>query len=503
MKERQKQVDQRLLWALAGLVGSLLVFFALVVGPWVFTRQPHHGLSAYQELQAKNDVRSTLVQVLGGLAVAGGLIVTYRTFRHNRIEQDRTYALRQTEQVNESYSRAVGQLGDEHAPVRLGALYSLVHLAQANPQQRQTVVDVLCAYLRMPYTPPMPDEPTIEPLTAVADAPVPWDSAPKQRRRDGAQELQVRQTAQRLIAVHLRRPRGTSSEDAQGIKASPDTDFWPGISLDLSGATLVDLDLTDTSLVKGVLTRATFTGDAKLDGATFTGDADFSRATFSGEAQFIAAKFTARAAFDGTTFARDAHFSEATFCGGAQFVTAKFNAGAAFDSTRFTDGVRFNGASFGADAWFGLASITGGSFKKVTFTTAAGFFRTTFDVEVYFIETTFTGEAGFQQAVFSSCADFRNVTFTSAAYFDDATFTRDVRFVSTTFAGSVLLGSARFAFMPAFDETCVVLRDDRAYTWPPGWRLIPDDPTPGRGLLAYFGPHEPDYGVTAGCWEDE
>src|SRR4029450_9487158 len=48
----------------------------------------------------------------------------------------------------------VEQLGHEKAPVRLGALYSLDHLAQDNPQYRQTVVDVFCAYMRMPSTAP-------------------------------------------------------------------------------------------------------------------------------------------------------------------------------------------------------------------------------------------------------------------------------------------------------------------------------------------------------------
>ena len=126
---------------------------------------PHEGLTADQELKAKNDVRTTLVQALAGLAVAGG---SGRHLPHlpaqpdragphltsNRIRQDRTYQLRQAEQVNELYTRAVEQLGHDEAPVRLGALYSLMHLAQANPDRRQTVVDVLCAYLRMPYAPP-------------------------------------------------------------------------------------------------------------------------------------------------------------------------------------------------------------------------------------------------------------------------------------------------------------------------------------------------------------
>ncbi len=59
---------------------------------------------------------------------------------------------------------------------------------------------------------------------------------------DPAQDLEVRQTAQRLLADHLHRPSLTSHEDARRIKASSEETFWPGISIDLSGATLVDLN---------------------------------------------------------------------------------------------------------------------------------------------------------------------------------------------------------------------------------------------------------------------
>lgn len=58
------------------------------------------------------------------------------------------------QRITELYTRAVDQLGGEKAPVRLGGLHALERLAQKNPDQRQTIVDVICAYLRMPYTPP-------------------------------------------------------------------------------------------------------------------------------------------------------------------------------------------------------------------------------------------------------------------------------------------------------------------------------------------------------------
>src|SRR4051794_36749167 len=156
-----KRIPKSQLLGLAGIAMAGLILFVLWGGPWLFTRHPHYGLTAEQELKAENDVRTTLVQAVAGLAVAGGLVFTYRNFRQNQIdqarrweEQDRTYRLNQSQQITETYAKAVEHLGHDEAPVRLGAMYSLERLAQDNHPRRQTVVDVLCAYLRMPYTPP-------------------------------------------------------------------------------------------------------------------------------------------------------------------------------------------------------------------------------------------------------------------------------------------------------------------------------------------------------------
>ncbi len=346
MAER-KRVVTPWLWALIGLVGALLVVFALVVGPWLFTRFPHEGITAEQELKAKNDVRTTLVQALAGLAVAGGLVVTYRTYRHNRIEQDRTfqqnrieqdrtYQLRQAEQVNELYTRAVEQLGHEEAPVRLGALYSLVHLAQANPDRRQTVVDVLCAYLRMPYAPPE----SAESADVVAgEGPSGHRDQPgRASKRDPAQERQVRLTAERLVSEHVRRPDGVSGEDAQHVAPSPDESYWPNISLDLTGAFLIGLNLSMASVVDARFTGATFsTANASFVWATFTGDAWFDGATFTGNALFMEATFTGvDASFKEVTFGGDAWFNMATFTGDAWFNMATFTGDARFDRATFS-----------------------------------------------------------------------------------------------------------------------------------------------------------------------
>ncbi|WP_405476451.1 hypothetical protein [Streptomyces sp. NBC_00009] len=54
-------------------------------------------------------------------------------------------------QLSERYSTAAEQLGHEQAAVRLAGAYAMARLADDWPEQRQVCVDVLCAYLRMPY----------------------------------------------------------------------------------------------------------------------------------------------------------------------------------------------------------------------------------------------------------------------------------------------------------------------------------------------------------------
>lgn len=56
--------------------------------------------------------------------------------------------------VTELYTKAADQLGSDKAPVRMAGLYALERLAQDNPDQRQTIVNVICAYLRIPFEPP-------------------------------------------------------------------------------------------------------------------------------------------------------------------------------------------------------------------------------------------------------------------------------------------------------------------------------------------------------------
>jgi uncharacterized protein YjbI with pentapeptide repeats len=425
--EHRKRIPQPWLWALAGAALVGVFVFVLVVAPSLLIPHPKTGLSTADELKARNDVRTTLVQALAGLAVAGGLLVTYRTYRQNRAEQDRTYE-------RELYAKAVEQLGHEKAPVRLGALYSLERLAEDKPERRQIIVDVICAYLRMPFSPATPasklkpgnteDLKVTESHTTdgISDA---WQ-----------QERQVRLTAQRVLGEHLRmglvehRRKDRVKEQRSSDPLNPH--FWPDIRLDLVGATLIDFNL-----------QAGVIADADFSGAVFTGDAQFGRVIFGGTAAFSGATFNDVAWFGDATFSRDAWFDETTFNRTANFYDATFTGLAGFRSVTFSH-----------DALFGGATISHASFSKVTFSLSADFREVAFSSVALFSQVTFSGNAAFAGATFSRSVGFRSVIFSGPADFAGATFSRGDDWLS--------FGESR------------VTSPDVQRVWPTGWRLGPD-----------------------------
>ncbi|MFF0869994.1 hypothetical protein ACFYUV_50150 [Nonomuraea sp. NPDC003560] len=80
-----------------------------------------------------------------------------RRQRHQELAAAHTTHDAAERRVTELYTKAAEQLGNAQAPVRLAGLYALERLAQDTPALRQTIVDVICSYLRMSYTPPRED----------------------------------------------------------------------------------------------------------------------------------------------------------------------------------------------------------------------------------------------------------------------------------------------------------------------------------------------------------
>src|SRR6266702_4965989 len=110
-----------------------------------------------------------------------------KTLKTQGDQLDRTLTEQRTRTLNERFATAAGQLGsDKPPPVRLAGVYAMAGLADDWEENRQTCVDVLCAYLRMPYEPN------------------PGRDAPEPQRLAFQASWEVRHTIIRLIGAHLR-----------------------------------------------------------------------------------------------------------------------------------------------------------------------------------------------------------------------------------------------------------------------------------------------------------
>jgi uncharacterized protein YjbI with pentapeptide repeats len=455
-------------WMLAAVAAVAIVAF--VVTTWLLTIASHASPGT-DRATARLDAVRTGLAAGAGAGAAVGLMLAFRRQHHQEIVTVLTDLDATERRITELYTKAVEQLGIDKAPVRLGGLYALERLAQDTPAHRQTIVNVMCAYLRMPFSPAAP---TSKPVPeGVKD---PGDPATKTETRTIAdddtwqQEKQVRLTAQRILAEHL---RGDRAEDQQPAD-SPSTLFWLGIRLDLTGATLIDFNLENSVVADASFRGATFTGHSRFREATFTSGADFGGATFNSFAMFGKATFNGSAVFERTAFKGGAEFDGVTFNGTAGFIGATVDHASGFGGAIFNGIAEFAGATFKEVAGFGGATFKERAlFGGATFDEPAVFVEVTFNGFTEFSNSRFTGFAGFNNATFNEAIRFQLATFTGNAEFDEVTFMGDAWFGSATFTGDVRFGGATFtgsADRVSF-EGSQVLSPDAQHVWPMGWRM--------------------------------
>ncbi|MGI5504108.1 pentapeptide repeat-containing protein [Lentzea sp. CA-135723] len=106
----------------------------------------------------------------GGLA-GGAIVALYALWlndRRRKVEEARQELESQridhdrSRVADERFARAVELLGHETAQVRVGAMHALAGLAKSRADYTQTVLDILCAYLRQPYRKTQNDPEEIE-----------------------------------------------------------------------------------------------------------------------------------------------------------------------------------------------------------------------------------------------------------------------------------------------------------------------------------------------------
>jgi uncharacterized protein YjbI with pentapeptide repeats len=325
---------------------------------------------------------------LTSCAFIGAVLAGLYAYRKQRLSEGDAQRA-DSEQFAVRYRTTAEQLGHDKAAVRLAGAYAMGRLADDWTAQRQICIDVLCAYLRMPYE---------------------TDSTSENYRIG---EREVRHTIIGIIRDHI---------------AGSSTDSWTGNNFDLSGAVFDGGSFAGADFSTGVFDFR----EAKFIG----GLVDFSRANFSTDVRFTKAEFVDgivtfesaefndesvnfdRAIFDGATVDfRDAMINNI----GMVFTKGHFRSGVvSFSHVKFSAGtVDFKDATFsGANVDFRSAKFQG---SRVNFNSTQIVASNIFFGNAHIVR----GELSFDMAELNG----RNIDFGTAIYdapvtsFDAAHFT--------------------------------------------------------------------------------
>lgn len=224
---------------------------------------------------------------------------TERQIKAQSEQLDQTLNEQRTRTWNERFATAAGQLGSDKPPeVRLAGVYAMAGLADDWEANRQTCVDVLCAYLRLPYDPD------------------PGENADLAKRIAYRSNREVRHTVIRVIAAHLQKEAAVS---------------WQGLNFDFTGVIFDGGRFTGACFSGGIVL---FAGAVFSSGTVDFGAAEFSRGTILfNSARFVGSRVNFNAKFSG---------------GWISFTSARFGSGqVSFEAAKFSGSrVDFLGAEF-------------------------------------------------------------------------------------------------------------------------------------------------------------
>jgi hypothetical protein len=242
-------------WTIAA---RALVVLGVAAVVWFVLLRRYGGQGAQIQLDAIRTAGTLVIGTGGAMA----LLLTARRQRYTELTLVHTNRDATERRITELYTKAAELLGSGQVSVRMAGLYALERLAHSTVEHRQSIVDVICAHLRMPYTPPRsyrsPGPARRRRARTLTNRPPHATPTFQSSRQENAQqEQQVRLTAKYILLRNLR--VAAQRRRRWWHRTPPPAPAWPGIRLTLAGARLPDFSLAECQL-----------GNANFMGAQFT-----------------------------------------------------------------------------------------------------------------------------------------------------------------------------------------------------------------------------------------
>ena len=400
--------------------GAALGLTLMIFLPVIFFQE-----KTAEQLLAQSNLRLALLYTTGGAIAAFGLLETYRKNTNDRAKAnaDINAALKNQEhqaevlkeqirqfdenafkdrkaERRERYTKAVEQLGDEKAPIRMGGVYTLVGLVDEWLEEKslsdderfkegQVIINNLCAYIRSPFTLAShydelsEDAPSLEGIYKDKKEEFYVDKAILDSEAD------VRLSIIKEIHDRIQGPD----------KNTPGA--WSDFEYDFSGSTFFyPIDLTNSYYAKPI----------NFSGSTYQGGADFSGSIYQEEAYFSGSIYQGRANFSDSTYKDVADFSGSTYQGRTDFSRSTYQWPNFSRST-------YQWANFRGSTYQGWANFSDSTYKDVA----------------DFSGSTYQGGADFSGSTYKSWADFSGSTYKVGAYFSGSTYQEEAYFSGSTY----------------------------------------------------------------------
>ena len=269
----------------------------------------------------------------------------------------------------ERYTKAVEQLGDEKAPIRIGGVYTLVGLVDEwleedklsedeRIKEGQVIINSLCAYIRSPFT-----------LAARYDELSEDNPSSNGIYKDNQQKFYADKAEFKAEAdVRL----GIIKEIHDRLQGSKENtpNTWSDFEYDFSGSTFFyPIDLTNSYYAKPINFRgSTYKGRADFGDSTYKGRADFGDSTYKGGVYFRGSIYKGGVYFRGSIYKGWAYFGDSTYKGWAYFGGSTYQSKAIFNGSTYKGRADFSGSIFYSDVSFGENNDNGSSscFTKYT-----------------------------------------------------------------------------------------------------------------------------------------
>ena len=433
------------------LITSAGLACALSIPQRVFEtpREPANDKSA-PVLLAQSNLRLAFLYITGGAIAVMGLIETFRKNNNEKLKNDQEKEKNDRDHLRqvragrrERYTKAVEQLGDEKAPIRMGGVYTLVGLVdewledesidkyEDRLKEGQVIINNLCAYIRSPFT-----------LASHYDELSKANPTSKGIYKGKKEKFyEDKATLDSEADVRLSIIKEIHDRIQGPDKNTPGA--WSDFEYDFSGSTFFyPVDLTKSYYTKPInFSGSTYQGRAYFSRSTYQGEADFTGSTYKSGADFTGSTYQNLADFTGSTYEGWAYFSRSTYQNLADFTGSTYQGEADFTGSIYQSSMAgFSGSIYEGWADFSRFTYQGSmaNFSRSTYQNLADFSGSTYQEEAYFNNSTYQGSmANFSRSTYK-WSYFSNSTYQEGVYFSDSTYQ------SADFSGSIFYQKVYF-----------------------------------------------------------